>query len=939
MKTLAFVRPCLVLLFAVCTVFAQSEDEIAVKEVVSAYHNAVIQGNFEATKEFVNNSDTNHSLNIDLLKNENVRFPLKAFTIRTIVFEASKAVVRVYDERTNPRTNQPAKGYGVNHKFFILEKINNNWKITNTYRAEIDFIYKVLSAKTDEEKKTLFRNEKELKVNQIFFEIIFQAANLGDFELSNYYLKLADWFNEEVLKSNEREYVNFKINIFNATAANQRKLGNYATALKIYSEAQILAEKYKLRAVAMIAANMGILYFRQGNIELAEFYGNFALAFMKGADEAVQGNVFNAIYDLLTDVYLRKGDYDKALEYIEKKKEVYSVSKGVVLLRQRKFDESLKVFRASLEVFEKSLAVSEGANYSLAVEAYSGISEIYLFKNESEHALNTARQAVELAQKSQSPEAMFTAYSILGEVLLKLNKLEDAEKTFLTAVETSELARKKTIPVEQSQIRLLEDRIKPYTKLAEIYLNKKDDEKLLNTSERTKSRVLSDSLAGNNFNWLSILDANEKKQEQALRNRLTELNRQNTILNFQPIEDKEKLKLVDAEINTARGIYEGFKNSIYAKYNDLNIRKGLSDTIKLSEIAGVLKSKNEVIIEYMTIGEIVVMVTLTKENNSKLNLQVYPMDLNKSDLAKKVESFRQKLQAKNLDYQTDSRELYKLLLGKAEAQLKGKNSLIIVPDSFLWEVPFQALMPKDNRFLIEDVAINYAPSLTVLREMNKSSGVLSNSPRLLAFGNPELNTDTKEKVEKQVRGGKLESLKDAEKEVDYLGKLYGLGNSKILKNSFATETFFKSEASKFNILHFATHGVLNNQNPMYSSLVLSLANDAKEDGLLEAWELMDMNITADLAVLSACETGRGEANSGEGIVGLSWAFFIAGTPRVVATQWKVDSASTSEVMQNFHQTLRKSSNVAKSLQMAMVKQLKKTRHPFYWAGFVHIGKN
>ncbi len=131
---------------------------------------------------------------------------------------------------------------------------------------------------------------------------------------------------------------------------------------------------------------------------------------------------------------------------------------------------------------------------------------------------------------------------------------------------------------------------------------------------------------------------------------------------------------------------------------------------------------------------------------------------------------------------------------------------------------------------------------------------------------------------------------------------------------------------------------------MYSSLVLSLAIEAKnteEDGLLEAWELMDMNIKADLAVLSACETGRGETSSGEGIVGLSWAFFIAGTPRIVATQWKVESASTALIMQNFHRNFSKSRDVAKSLQTAMLFQIKnpKTKHPFYWAGFVSIGKN
>ena len=104
-----------------------------------------------------------------------------------------------------------------------------------------------------------------------------------------------------------------------------------------------------------------------------------------------------------------------------------------------------------------------------------------------------------------------------------------------------------------------------------------------------------------------------------------------------------------------------------------------------------------------------------------------------------------------------------------------------------------------------------------------------------------------------------------------------------------------------------------------------------------------MNLNADLAVLSACESGRGDASIGEGIVGLSWAFFVAGVPRIVASQWKVDSLGTSELMVEFHRQMRLFPNnpIAKSLQTAMRNQLKKSnrRHPFYWSGFISIGKN
>ena len=122
--------------------------------------------------------------------------------------------------------------------------------------------------------------------------------------------------------------------------------------------------------------------------------------------------------------------------------------------------------------------------------------------------------------------------------------------------------------------------------------------------------------------------------------------------------------------------------------------------------------------------------------------------------------------------------------------------------------------------------------------------------------------------------------------------------------------------------------------------------DKNEDGLLEAWELMQLDLKADLAVLSACETARGRLGAGEGVIGLTWALFIAGVPSTVVSQWKVESASTRDLMLAFHRQLRTASTPSKSnatkaeaLRQAALKMMKnpQTSHPFYWAGFVLVG--
>ena len=134
--------------------------------------------------------------------------------------------------------------------------------------------------------------------------------------------------------------------------------------------------------------------------------------------------------------------------------------------------------------------------------------------------------------------------------------------------------------------------------------------------------------------------------------------------------------------------------------------------------------------------------------------------------------------------------------------------------------------------------------------------------------------------------------------------------------------------------------MLNNRSPLYSYLLLSQRDLAPgEDGLLEVWEVMRMQLHAKLAVLCGCETARGRIGAGEGVVGLSWAFFLAGCPSTIVSQWKVDSTSATPLMTVLHRELLAGTDKAEALRQAAL-ELRKDKqysHPFYWAPFVLIG--
>ena len=158
----------------------------------------------------------------------------------------------------------------------------------------------------------------------------------------------------------------------------------------------------------------------------------------------------------------------------------------------------------------------------------------------------------------------------------------------------------------------------------------------------------------------------------------------------------------------------------------------------------------------------------------------------------------------------------------------------------------------------------------------------------------------------------------------------------------ATEDIWKAQAKDYRFLHLATHGVLNSVRPMYSHLLLSYdGGSGREDGVLEAWEIMRSRLNAEMVVMSACESGRGKISAGEGIIGLSWAFFVAGVPTTVVSQWNVESRSTAKLMTYFYGNLNRQQSKSKALHQAMLAILHNptTKHPFYWAGFVVLGKS
>ena len=218
---------------------------------------------------------------------------------------------------------------------------------------------------------------------------------------------------------------------------------------------------------------------------------------------------------------------------------------------------------------------------------------------------------------------------------------------------------------------------------------------------------------------------------------------------------------------------------------------------------------------------------------------------------------------------------------------------------------------------MEDFTFVYAPSASVFNQCrNKRTG---KEMTLLVLGNPDLNDPNL-------------SLPYAQKEVEALQSSFP--GSAIYIGRSADKKAFLNNASKYKLIHLATHGTYNAVNPMRSGLIL--AGTDKEERILTAEQVFNYHFNAYSVTLSACETGIGKAISGDELVSISRAFLYAGTPSVVSTLWSVNDEATAYLMVEYYNNL-KQTDKARALRQAQLKTMKKYPHPFYWGAFVLIG--
>lgn len=473
-------------------------------------------------------------------------------------------------------------------------------------------------------------------------------------------------------------------------------------------------------------------------------------------------------------------------------------------------------------------------------------------------------------------------------------------------------------------------------------------------SERSKSTLLANALRSKDQQELVALPKDVVATNKAYVKQFKHL--QKSKIEATKLAARKKIQ---QEINELNVKIERFKAEVKREHPQYYEHRYENHLTSLDEVQVFLRQNDKALIEY-ALGLQHNYVFLVTGNS----IDMIELKFDKKEFAAQTQELRtaltdydfvvkQKEQSRPA-YEKAARYFYQTFAQELIERTDKNQHLIIVPDQQLGHLPFETFLTEEVNaaaalyelpYLIKRNPISYSYSATILlNQISRKTKRVVPEKGVLAFAAsyPEVGPDSYS----HQRGGDLGTLREglsplpgAKEEVSIMQKyLWGA----FYNGSIASEENFKSEAKKYNIIHLAMHGILNPSYPILSSLVFTEDSSEVEDNFLRAYEIAQMELNADLVVLSACETGYGKFQQGEGVMSLAHSFAYAGASSVLMSLWQVNDLSTQTIMKDYYTNLATFKSKETALQKAKLDFLESQKdnifsHPAFWAAFVQTG--
>jgi len=752
------------------------------------------------------------------------------------------------------------------------------------------------------------------------------------------------------------------------------KLDNYSEALNFFEEALTIAKATKNKEnESACLTNIGAIYEKIANFDKALEYFTESLTIDKqlGANVYISMDLNNIGTTFLTKGHIsrKRGDFLKALSYFQDclkltrktpdkeieipdliQTEVRALNNiGFVLTDLKNYHEAMKYLISGYEKAEEiqDLEVMGMIQNNMGIAYYN--------LGYYEKAIKSYMKAIELAKRISDRKILWEAYFGLGQCFEKKHKFSWAVKSYKRAIDVIDQIRSQ-IFLDTYKASFVRDKLKVYEFLISLlYQMNVDDpssshaEEIFHVLERAKSRAFLESLGESKIDIRESLSPGLKKRENELSSQISlviqELSR--------PDLSKKRRKELLNKLRDREDDYISLISRMRVEVPELaNLVSAEPCSVK--QVQQHLDGKTA-LIEYFLGENESFMVFITKNE-----FGVYGLP-SRSEIEKSIKAYIKILSGPprgEFKGTLAAKRIYRELLYPAERNIpESVESLIIVPDGILYSLPFETLIPdtQDQRsqddYLITKYKISYVPSSSALLFLSENMAKSGNPKSLLAFGNPsymlrDSSKGKKPKTEIQIlrelyldQGFDFSPLPYTEREILEISTYFSADKKDIYLKDEAREEIFKEAPLKdYQIIHFACHGFLAEEFPFRSALVLSLDDDPQEDGFLQVLELYNLRLKADLVVLSACQTGKGRLERGEGILGLPRIFFYAGARSVMLTLWRINDESAATFMNLFYRYLSKGNDKAQALRLTKLDMINsKFRHPFYWAAFILNG--
>jgi CHAT domain-containing protein len=618
---------------------------------------------------------------------------------------------------------------------------------------------------------------------------------------------------------------------------------------------------------------------------------------------------------------------------------------GDNLLKMNKPAEAVEKLEEALEYLHKM------DRWFIQRWCYLDLGHSYMRLNKNAESKKSFESAVKIATKVGDPWPQWNGHIWLGRMAEKEGDNQNAFEHYAKAITIIETTRGKFTDPELKAL-FMRDKLRIYEWMIQLLYKMQRTPEAFYYLERARARVMLDMLAEKAFASKNKEENELLVKERTLRKRIEEISMEQEKIGGGFTEPEEEISegLELGRPISELGRLQAQHRVVLEGIEKLNPELASLVTInplKVPEIQ-MLLDRDTALIEYFVGVENRFIFLVTQDK-----VLMIPLDVDSRRLFQKVREFRARaVEEITLDrllskvYERSLSELYEILIQPIEKEISGKKNIVIVPHGMLHYLPFQALLSKEGRYLIESFTISYLPSASVLKYARvKNKG---NRVDIFAVGNP-------------VTG--LSPLPAAEEEVSEVSSIFE--KKLVLIGQKATKTAVKSQGPYYDLMLLSTHGEMIESNPLGSNLRFTPSE--RDDGKLTVSEIFDMEIKANLVTLSACETAlvRGEGGDfpqGDDLVGLSRAFIHAGAPSVVASLWQVSDDSTVKLMKTFYQNMRNMPK-AEALRRAQIDLMKsmirlsvlrtsegivqsaqnpsdeiiECSHPFFWAPFILLG--